>query len=296
MPRSMTGFARVQTESGHFALTLSVKSVNHRFLDVQMRLPAELEPFEVAARRSIRQRIARGHLQVNAQLEIRAPLAPRIQRPMVDAYLAAYRQLAREHRISAEPDLNAVLRLPGTVAWDSPAGGPLDGLEASLLAALDQALQQLEQSRQREAVAMVDEMQHRSEAIDASLDRIAHLREGLTARLAGRLAQKLSEVLKMAALDPQRILQEAALLVERTDIREEIERLRQHNRQLRELLAAPGEVGKRLDFLLQEMNREANTTLSKTSGIGEAGIEITDLGLALKAEIEAIREQAMNLE
>ena len=161
---------------------------------------------------------------------------------------------------------------------------------------LDRALDELDRAREREAAGIVEEMMRRSQAIDAGLDRIEELRCGLTQSLAERLAQKLSELLKGIGLDPQRVLQEAALLADRSDISEEVQRLRAHNRQLRALLASSGELGKKLDFLLQEMNREANTTVSKTSGIGESGLTITDLGLSLKAEIEKIREQGMNLE
>jgi uncharacterized protein (TIGR00255 family) len=259
-------------------------------------MPPELESLEVAARQLIRKKLIRGHVQVGAHLEVRGPADVRVQRHLVQGYLAAYRQLAEEHGVTAEPDLNAVFRLPGIVTWGGPGDETPDGVEKALLGTLDEALEALARMREREAEGIVEEMQRRSKAIDAALDRVEQIREGLTARLADRLAQKLSELLRAAALDPQRILQEAAFLAERSDIGEEIQRLRQHNRQLRDLLTASGEVGKKLDFLLQEMNREANTIVSKTSGIGEPGLEITDLGLALKAEIEKIREQAMNLE
>ena len=296
MPRSMTGFARVETETPEFRLTVSVKSVNHRFLDLQMRMPAELEAFEMTARQAIKKKVARGYLQLSAGLEMRAQVSLRIKRDIVEGYLNAYRELAREHGIAAEPDLGGLLRLPGIVSFGEPEAAPNGALEKALVETLDRALDELARAREREAAGIVAEMLARSQSIDGSLERIERVRAGLTQVLAERLAQKLSELLKAAALDPQRILQEAALLADRSDVSEEVQRLRAHNEQLRALIASPGEVGKKLDFLLQEMNREANTIVSKTSGIGEAGLEITDLGLALKAEIEKIREQGMNLE
>ena len=296
MPRSMTGFARVQAETPEFCLTLSVKSVNHRFLDVQIRLPAELEAFEMAARQAIKKKVARGYLQVNAALEMRGAAMVRIKRHVVEGYLAAYRELAAEYGIATEPDLNAVFRLPGIMSFGEPDQGRTADLEKVLLETLDRALDELARARDREAAGIVEEMQQRSRAIESSIERIQQLRDGLTQKLADRLAQKLAELLKAAAIDPQRILQEAALLADRSDISEEVQRLRAHNEQLRALITGSGDVGKKTDFLLQEMNREANTIVSKTSGIGEQGLSITDIGLALKAEIEKIREQAMNLE
>jgi uncharacterized protein (TIGR00255 family) len=294
----MTGFARVQTETPEFSLAVSVKSVNHRYLDVQMRLPAELEAFEMAARQAIKKKIARGYLQLTAGLEMRAPAPLRIKRHIVEGYLEAYREMAREHGITAEPDLSGLFRLPGIVTFGEPDPDRNAGLEKALLWTLDRALDELGRAREREAAGIVEEMERRSRLIDGALGHIEQLRDGLTERLTERLNQKLAELLQGASLDPQRILQEAALAADRSDISEEVQRLRAHNEQLRAVIgpSSGGEVGKKLDFLLQEMNREANTIVSKTAGIGESGLAITDLGLTLKAEIEKIREQAMNLE
>jgi uncharacterized protein (TIGR00255 family) len=292
----MTGFARVQTETPEFTLTVSVKSVNHRFLDVQARLPADLEAFEVAARQAIKKRVTRGSLQLSASVEMRGGTSIAVRRHLVDGYLAAYRELAQAYGVSAEPDLNAVFRLPGVVSWSEPGAAQNGNLEAVLLETLERALSELNRFREREAGGIVEEMEARSRAIDAALDRIGTLREGVSRVLLERLTQRLNELLQAAAPDPQRILQEAALLADRSDVSEEVQRLRVHNRQLRDLVRSEGDLGKKLDFLLQEMNREANTIVSKTSGLGQTGLEITDLGLSLKAEIEKIREQGMNLE
>ena len=300
MARSMTGYARAQAETAEFSLTLSLKSVNHRFLEVQLRMPGDLDPFEVAIRQAVKRRVSRGALQVSVSLETRATVAIEVRRPLVEAYLAAYRDLAKTYGIAAEPDLNAVFRLPGVVsAGDSGAGrdGSSGGvLEKTLLETLDRALTELNAFRQREAGGIVEEMLERSRRIEAALDRVGQLREGVSRLMLDRLTQRLNDLLQSAAPDPQRLLQEAALLADRSDVSEEVQRLGVHNQQLRDLVRSEGEVGKKLDFLLQEMNREANTIVSKTSGLGQAGIEITDLGLQLKAEIEKIREQGMNLE
>jgi uncharacterized protein (TIGR00255 family) len=296
MARSMTGYARTQTETEQVRLLVGIKSLNHRFLDVQMRLPPELEGFEMAARQRVKQRVTRGFVQVWASLELRGNTALRVRRDLVEGYVAAWRDLAREHKLAAEPDLSALFRLPGIVSFGETVEAADGNLEEVLLKTLDRALEQLTAVREREARSIVEEMLRRAQAIDGGLDRIESLRQGLTQALAARLHQKLADLLPAASVEPGRVLQEAALLAERSDISEEVERLRLHNQQVRELVGSTGEVGKRLDFLLQEMNREANTIVSKTSGIGGAGLKITDLGLALKAEIEKIREQGMNLE
>ncbi len=296
MPRSMTGFSRARTETPEFSLTLSVKSVNHRFLDVQVRMPPELDAFEPALRRAIRGRIARGHVQVSAALETRAPAEARIDRRLVDAYLTAYRQLAREHGLGGEPDLNAVLRLPGIVTWNASSNSAAEGLEKALLHLADRALDELGRAREREAAGIVEDIERRATAIESALQQLERLRDGVTPRLAERLAERMGELLRTAGLDPQRILQEAALAADRGDISEELQRLRAHCGELRALVAQPGEIGKRVDFVLQEMARESNTLVSKTGGLGETGLQITALGLTLRAEIEKIREQAMNLE
>jgi len=296
MARSMTGYARAHTETPEFSLTLSVKSVNHRFLDVQLRLPPELDAYEVAARQLIKKKVARGSLQVNAILETRAPVSIQVNKNLVQGYLAAYRELAREHGIADGPDLNAILRLPAIIAGGAEAGSQNQNVQKALLALLDRVLEDLIRCREQEAAGIVEEMDRRSEEIQRCLQEIERVSKGLTQVLAERLGERLSELLRNIPLDSQRLLQEAALLADRSDTSEEIQRLRAHNLQLRSLIGSTGEVGKRLDFLLQEMNREANTIVSKTAGIGEAGLAITDLGLALKAEIEKIREQGMNLE
>ncbi len=296
MARSMTGFARVRSETDRCALTLSVKSLNHRFLELQMRLPPELEAFELAARQRVKQRITRGYVQVTAALEMRGAAALHIRRDLVEGYIEIHRRLAREYGLAGDPDLSVLFRLPGVVTWGETPDAPNGALEGLLLRAVDQALDELTRVRETEAAGIVREMQERSRVIGERLARIGEIRQGLTQALAARLQQKLADLLPAASVDPQRLLQEAALLAERSDISEEVQRLDAHNRQLRDLIASGAEVGKKLDFLLQEMNREANTIVSKTSGIGGAGLEITDFGLALKAEIEKIREQGMNLE
>jgi uncharacterized protein (TIGR00255 family) len=175
-----------------------------------------------------------------------------------------------------------------------PAADP--GVERPLLAVFEEALEVLNVFRAREGAELAALIRDHNRTIAAGAGEMADIRSRAVPAFQNRLAERLNELLANSALDPQRIAQEAALLADRSDIGEEISRLQIHSRQLDEILDAGGEVGKKLDFLLQEMNRETNTVLSKTNGIGELGLRITDLALAAKAGIEKIREQALNLE
>ena len=154
----------------------------------------------------------------------------------------------------------------------------------------------LNKVREKEGAATAQEMRERCRNICGLVTRMEEIRAGAVAVFQKRLREKLADLLHGAGIEPQRLAQEAAILADRSDISEELMRLRTHSGQLEQMLEAGGEVGKRLDFLLQEMNREANTVLSKTGGLGDLGLTITDLALSAKSEIDKIREQSLNLE
>jgi uncharacterized protein (TIGR00255 family) len=200
------------------------------------------------------------------------------------------------YKIFEEADLNAAFRIPGVLG--DAAGVELPGeFEQPFLQLLERALTILNEFREREGRDLVEVMLDRNRSITAVAERVAEIRGGAVTAFQTRLRERLADLLGSANLDPQRLAQEAAMLADRSDIGEEISRLRIHSRQVEELLTGEApEVGKKLDFLLQEMNRETNTMLSKTAGIGEIGLGITEQALAAKADIEKIREQSLNLE
>ena len=295
--RSMTGFARVQRSTPHGEISISLKSVNHKGLDPHFHLEADLDALESVLRATLKKAVLRGHVDIRcAVVRSGDAAAGGLNAPLLHAALAAFRKLAREERLdNAQPDLNQLMRLPGMFGQIlEPAPDP--SLERPVLAAFEEALEVLNQFRSREGAELAVLIRDHNRAIAAGAAEMADIRSRATPAFQSRLAERLNELLGNSALDPQRIAQEAALLADRSDIGEEISRLQIHSRQLDEILDAGGEVGKKLDFLLQEMNRETNTVLSKTSGIGELGLRITDLALASKAGIEKIREQALNLE
>jgi uncharacterized protein (TIGR00255 family) len=295
--RSMTGFARVRRACENGELVVSLKSVNHRGLDVHLRAPEAVDAFESMIRGLVKSRMTRGHVEVRVSLPGSAAKAggPVLNQGLLDAYLKAFQESADAYGMDTEPDLNAALRVPGMFAAAEEAE-PDDNLGESLKEAVEAALDELNAFREREGAEIATEMRKhnaRAAAVAATLERI---REGAAEAFQSRLAERLKDLLKGAQIDPQRLAQEAAILADRSDIGEELARLRIHSAQLGALLDGGGEVGKKLDFLLQEMNRETNTVLSKTNGVGEAGLKITELALAAKADIEKIREQSLNLE
>jgi uncharacterized protein (TIGR00255 family) len=299
--KSMTGFAQSRREQDGWALRVSLRSVNHRFLDLHLRLPDGMEAFEPRIRQRVRERLRRGHVDVILHFEPAGPAAVQLNRAMAEAYLEAAEDLRRQFGIKAEPDLAGVLRLPGVIAAAGMPGGTLDEemqerLGRQLDACLEEALGRLEEMRRSEGRVLAEEMTRRLEHIGERTKQIEELAEKSRPSYARRLEARLKELVGDTQMDPARLAQEAALLAERGDICEEIARLRSHVTQFQNLLAASGEAGKKLDFLLQEMQREANTMLSKAPGTEEEGLGITDLALEVKSEIEKLREQVQNVE
>jgi len=297
---SMTGFARVQgriplREQDQLSYTLTVKSVNHRFLDVQLRLPQGMDALEMELRKVLKDSLVRGHVDLTLSVDRSTQKTAGYNREFVAGYLAAFDAASREHGLKCEPDLNAVFRLPGALQAESREDGDLTALAESVQQQIGPLLEELKAMRAREGEALTAILNGTLDRLGEATDSVASLHPEIEQRYQERLTQRLQ-----AATGPefnrQRLLEEVAVLVERCDIAEELTRMTTHIGHFRELLSGGGEVGKKLDFLLQEMNREANTLLSKTGGVGGKGTRITELGLAMKAEIEKAREQIQNVE
>jgi uncharacterized protein (TIGR00255 family) len=258
-------------------------------------MPGELDVFESALRAVLRRYAVRGSFQVHVTYNSTRPGSRALNSGLLNAYLATFRQAADELGLPGSPDLNAALSLPGM--FHEEAGDELDeGAESLLVSAMEEAMQALNAFREREGGELIAELVVRAALLREAAGRMEELRTGAVPAFQARLATRLAELLGGSSLDPQRLAQEAALLADRSDISEELTRLKVHVAQLEDLIKLGGEVGKKMDFLLQEMSREANTILSKSTGIGEVGMAITDLALAAKADIEKIREQSLNLE
>ncbi len=295
--KSMTGYAQARVEQDGWTLRISLRSVNHRFLDLHLRLPDGFEVFEPRIRQAVRERLRRGHVDVTLHYEPAGPAAVHVHRDVAAAYLRAAEEIRKQFGLHAEPDLAAILRLPGVIGSTAlPSEEEAEALGRRITACLEEALGKLEEMRRSEGRHLAEEMSARLRAITGHATRIESLADRVRPAYAHRLETRLRELLGAVPVDPARVAQEAALLAERGDICEEISRLHSHVQQFEKLLAGSGEAGKKLDFLLQEMQREANTMLSKTPGVEADGLAITDLALEVKSQIEKLREQVQNIE
>jgi len=295
---SMTGFARTQVRvHDQLGYTLSVKSVNHRFLDIQLRLPAGLDALEMELRRILKENLIRGHVELTLSVDRSSQQRAGYNREIVAGYIDSFRQERGEFRLKGDPDLNAVLRMPGALQMETRSNSEEDvaAVTVSAVSAIGPLLEELKVMRGREGESLENILRACLDRLAETVDGVAALRPEVEQRYQERLTQRLTAATGNE-FNRQRLLEEVAVLVDRSDISEEIERMHTHIGHFRELLTAGGEVGKKLDFLLQEMNREANTLLSKTGGVGGKGTKITELGLAMKADIEKAREQVQNAE
>jgi uncharacterized protein (TIGR00255 family) len=292
--RSMTGFAQVKGQiNGQLSFTLSLKSVNHRFLDLHFRMPSDSDDLEMQLRRRLKEKLARGHVELTLNLERGTNENFSLNRELVGGYIQAFRAAAAEFGLAADPDLNVVLRIPGALeSGVLPADGEL---APAVLSKMAEVLTRLNEMREEEGRGTERELRQRMASVQRAREEVEKHRQASLRTYADRLKTRLQELIG-SQMEPERILQEAALLVDRSDIQEELVRLNAHVTHFLGLLDEGGEVGKKLDFLLQEMNREANTLLSKTSGLAGEALKITEAGLSMKADIEKAREQVQNLE
>jgi uncharacterized protein (TIGR00255 family) len=296
---SMTGFARVSGRVNDLlSWNLSLKSVNHRFLDLHMRMPAGAEPLEMRLRRLLKEKVLRGHLEVTLTVERGLRPSAHFDRDLLQGYIAAFRAAATETALKQEPDLNTIFRLPGVLTGETRfSEEEVQALEEDVAAQVGPLVEALNRMRGQEGASLAMELGATMDRLDNAVSQVAHMRQEVQRAYFERISQRISGLLNgNAGIDRDRVLQEAAMLAERSDVEEEVTRLRTHIQHFHSLLEAGGEMGKKLDFLLQEMNREANTLLSKTGGVSGNGQRITDLGLGMKSEIEKAREQVQNLE
>jgi uncharacterized protein (TIGR00255 family) len=290
----MTGFAQVRGQvNAQLAFSLSLKSVNHRFLDLHFRLPSDTDALEMKLRRILKEKLARGHVEVILSLDRSATNGFSLNRHLIAGYVSAFRAAADEFGVEGEPDLNVVLRMPG--AMDAGAEKFGDEFEGAVMECAEEALSRLNQMREEEGQSINSELRTRMASLEKVAAGVDAHRSTIVRSYSERLQSRMMELLG-AQVDKERVLQEVAVLVDRSDIQEELVRLNAHVKHFLGLLDQGGEVGKKMDFLLQEMNREANTLLSKTSGLAGEALKVTEMGLLLKSEIEKSREQVQNLE
>ena len=289
----MTGYGRGTVSADDFSVSVDLKTVNNRFLDIHLRVGTEWSSLEPIIKRRVSSRLSRGRVDVAVSVERTTQTAYELNRPLIAGYVSALRQMQQDFGIGGEIDINVLARIPG--ALQPAKSGPDERIGSALEQALDLGLDELEKMRQQEGEALRLELRERVERIERLVPTIESAAAGLADAYRQRLQKRIAELLnrggQVVEIDPARLAQEVAYLADRSDVSEEMVRLRSHLSQFQEALDAQGETGKMLDFLLQELNREANTTLSKSTDL-----TIKEAGLAIKAEVEKLREQVQNVE
>jgi uncharacterized protein (TIGR00255 family) len=287
----MTGFGSGRGAAGGEQAEVEVRSVNHKFIEVKARLPRELSALEVEVVRAVKDRLARGGVDVTVRRTAAAGvLAPRVDGALAEAYAAAFREIKARLALSGEITVSDVLAADGVVRLEEREVD-LGAARAALSEALASALDALGAMRAREGEALARDLEGRLAAVETLVARVAELSPRAVELQRARLAERVAELARGVSIDPGRLEQEVALFADRTDVVEETTRLASHLAQARALLASGEPAGRRLDFLVQEMHREANTIGSKS----QSG-EISAVVVSLKAEIERMREQVQNVE
>jgi uncharacterized protein (TIGR00255 family) len=291
MIKSMTGFGQGSAEGDNFRVRVDIRTVNNRFLDIHARLPQELASLEVPIKKQVQAALDRGRVDLTISVEQMKQATFVINRPLVSGYLSALSEMKREFALEGDPSLELIAKLPGALQVSQDSSGLDESLVTGVVAAVSQALVTLTEMRIVEGRELTSELSTRLDHIEAELPAI----ESEAGRLPGiykeKLLKRLQDAVAGVQVDETRLAQEAVMLADRSDISEEIARLKSHILQMRDVLRGETEVGKRLDFILQEMNREANTILSKSGDLA-----ISDAAIAIKTEVEKLREQGQNVE
>jgi len=291
--KSMTGFGRGTVSDGNFAVSVEIKTVNNRFLDLNLRLANELQSLEANLKRLIQSRLSRGRIDVFINYEHSGEIIYELNRPLISGYLSALKEMQNEFSLSGEPDLNLIARLPNSL--QTKTEDVSDEFSGGIETAVELALDELENMREVEGESLKKELNSRLSEIEKQLPKIEAEMETVADEYRLRLTKRITHLLEKSdsqiEIDQARLAQEVAYLADRSDISEEITRLKSHIEQFQAIMSEEKEVGKRLDFLTQEFNREANTIAAKTNNL-----VVKESALNIKSEIEKMREQVQNVE
>ncbi len=291
--KSMTGFGRGETLGEDFNVSVELKTVNNRFLDVNLRLGSELQPLESELKNLISKRLSRGRVDVFINYEKTSDVTYELNKPLISGYITALKEMKQEFELDGEPDMNYIARLPN--ALQTKKDDLSDDFTNGVKTAVSDALDSLEKMREVEGESMKNDLVALLKSIESQLPVIEKEVETVSEEYFERLKKKIEELLSKSdsqiEIDQARLAQEVAYIADKSDISEEIIRLKSHIEQFNSIMEENEVVGKKLDFLTQEFNREANTIASKTQNL-----TIKEAALIIKAEIEKIREQVQNVE
>ena len=292
MVKSMTGYGRaVETVNGR-EFTVEIRSVNNRYLDCTVKLPRSVSFAEEAVKAAVKAAVSRGKVDVfiSVRSETEADVQVTLNKPVLEGYLAAMRQMVSDYGVKDDISVSALSRMSDVFVVDKPKADE-DQLKADLLSVVEKALEAYDAMRVAEGLALENDLRSRAATILELVAQVEELNPKTVSDYRKRLEEKMREVLENKSIDESRILTEAAIFADKVAVDEETVRLRSHLEQMDTMLAGSGGIGRKLDFLLQEMNREANTTGSKCSDVKVARIVVD-----IKAELEKIREQTQNIE
>ena len=292
MVKSMTGYGRaVETVNGR-EFTVEIRSVNNRYLDCTVKLPRSFSFAEEAVKAAVKTAVSRGKVDVyiSVRSETEADVQVTLNKPVLEGYLAAMRQMVEEYGVKDDISVSVLSRMNDIFVVDKPKADE-DQLKADLLSVVDKALMAYDAMRVTEGLALENDLRSRANTILELVAQVEEQNPKTVSEYRKRLEEKMREVLESKSIDESRILTEAAIFADKVAVDEETVRLRSHLEQMDEMLSGNGGIGRKLDFLLQEMNREANTTGSKCSDVKVARIVVD-----IKAELEKIREQTQNIE
>ncbi|HVP66133.1 MAG TPA: YicC/YloC family endoribonuclease [Anaeromyxobacteraceae bacterium] len=291
MIRSMTGFGSGRGASGGLEIDAEVRSVNHKYCEVKVRLPRELVALENELVRQVKDRLARGGVEVTIRsATARAAIAPRVDLELASAYARAFEEVRRRLGLAGEVSIDAVLAAEGVVTLEERTVD-VEGARAAARQALSSALDALAAMRSREGEALARDLEARLGLVEALVRRIEAMSPRTVETYRDKLAERVQELSRGIAPDPVRLATEVALFADRVDVSEELTRLHSHIAQMRGLLGGGEPAGRKMDFLVQEMHREVNTAGSKSQSA-----EVAQAVVELKAEIERMREQVQNVE
>ena len=292
MLKSMTGYGRVKVENDLREITVELRSVNHRYLDLNIKVPRIYGYLEEMVSKQAQAAIARGKVDIFVSVRAKEGADIRVSPNMavIQGYVDAIKKVSETYGLSDEATALSLLRLPDAME-QSKEEADADQLKAEVSAVLDQALTEYNAMREKEGARLVEDVTYRAGLITQSVDFVEQRSPDCVEEYRQRIAARMTEILDGTELAQQRILQEAALYADKVNVTEEIVRLRSHLAQLETMLKSPVAIGRKLDFLVQEMNRETNTIGSKANDF-----QIAKTVVDMKAEIEKIREQIQNLE
>ncbi|NLB42418.1 MAG: YicC family protein [Clostridiales bacterium] len=292
MVLSMTGFGRGKAKDDNRELTIELKTVNHRYLDISLRMPRLMNALEEEFRKKIRESLSRGRVEVSVSYKNTAEnqITVALNEPVADAYHNAFKELADKFGIDNKPDLSVLTGINDIFSISEPEEDE-EALGNLLFSALDDALKVVLDMREKEGEFLTKDIFERCGIINRLVDSIEESSPTVVDEYRKKLEQRLKEILNNTELEESRFQTEVAYFADRSNITEEIIRLRSHLSQLKQSIKKGGSIGRKLDFIVQEMNREANTIGSKSSDI-----TITNDVVEIKSEIEKIREQVQNIE